>query len=90
MYIDELWNKILKYEGEIFFTATGLKFTYVVINDHQIVPYRDGKTRWKLSKNLFAKALEFPQYSGTEFNNKIIGSSYVAGILNDDRINGKR
>ena len=87
MKIDELWNKILELEGETFYTATGLKFTYVVIDDHQIQPYRDGKTRWKLSKNLFAKALAFPKYSVAEFNNTIIGSSYVAGILNDDRIN---
>lgn len=87
MRIDELWNKIIKLEGETFYTATGLKFTYVVIDDHQIQPYRDGKARWKLSKNLFAKALEFPKFSGSEFNNAIICSSYVAGILNDDRIN---
>lgn len=86
MTIDELWNSILKYEGEKFYTATGLCFTYVVIDEYHIQPYREGKTRWKLSKNLFAKALDFPKYSGTEFNNSIIGSSYVAGILNDDRI----
>lgn len=86
MGINELWNKILELEGKEFYTATGLKFTYVVIDDHQIQPYRDGKTRWKLSKNLFSKALEFPKYSGADFNNSIIGSSYVAGILNDNRI----
>lgn len=73
MGINELWEKILKLEGEEFYTATGLMFTYVVIDGYHIQPYRDGKTRWKLSKNLFAKAIEFPKYSGTEFNNTIIG-----------------
>lgn len=86
MTIDELWNKIVELEGETFYTATGLEFTYVVLDDHQIQPYRNGKTRWKLSKHVFDKALKFPKYSGSEFNNAIIGSSYVGGILNDDRI----
>jgi len=86
MTIDELWERIVELEGEAFYTATGLAFTYEVIDDHQIQPYRDGRTRWKLSKNLFAKALKFPKYSGADFNNTIIGSSYVAGILNDERI----
>lgn len=87
MSIDEIWNIIVKLEGEVFYTATGLRFTYKVISDHQIQPYREGKARWKLSKNLFEKALKFSKYSGTEFSKKIIGASYVAGILNDKRIN---
>ncbi len=33
MEINELWNEILELEGEEFYTATGLKFTYVVIDD---------------------------------------------------------
>ncbi len=86
MTIDELWNKIVELEGETFYTATGLEFTYEVIDDHRIQPYRNGKTRWVLSKNLFDKAMKFPKYSGSEFSNAIIGSSYVAGILNDKRI----
>ena len=85
MTIDELWKRIVELEGETIYIATGLAFTYEVI-DHQIQSYRDGRTRWKLSKNLFVKALKFPKYSGADFNNTIIGSSYVAGILNDERI----
>ena len=53
MKIDELWNRIIELEGEEFYTATGLKFTYVVVDDHQIQPHRDGKIRWKLSKKPF-------------------------------------
>ena len=54
MTIDELWKSIVELEGETFYTVNGLAFTYEVIDDHQIQPYRDGRTRWKLSKNLFA------------------------------------
>lgn len=44
MRIDEIWQNIISHEGETFYTAKGLPFTYVVINDHEIVPYR-GKER---------------------------------------------
>ncbi len=89
MDINSVWNNILKHEGETFETARGLEFTYVVIDENNIQPYRDGETRWKLSKNLFEKALKFPRYaySSKEFNNTIIGSSYVRGLLEDSRIN---
>ena len=86
MDINYLWNRIIELEGEVFHTITGLEFTYKVVNDHEVVPYRDGSPKWKLSKDVFKKALEFSKFSGEVFNQKIIGSSYVAGILNDYRI----
>ena len=90
MNIQNIWNNILKHKGETFLTVTGLEFTYVVIDDHTIRPYRDGKTRWPLSKNLFEKALSFPQekYGTSEFTNAIIGSAYVRALLMDERIIG--
>ena len=84
--IDEVWKKIVEFEGETFYTATGLPFIYKVIDDHQIKPYRDGKSRWTISKALIEKAMKQPRWSGTEFNKTIVASSYVAGILNDRRI----
>lgn len=88
MNISTVWNNILAHEGETFETATGLEFTYVVLDDKNIQPYRDGQIRWKLSKHVFEKALEFRRcdYSSKEFNNTIIGSSYVRGLLEDPRI----
>ncbi len=88
--INSVWNNILKHEGEVFETVTGLEFTYVVVDENNIVPYRDGETRWKLSRNLFEKALKFSkyEYSSKEFNNTIIGSSYIRGLLEDSRIVG--
>lgn len=89
MNIDSIWNLIKMHAGEKFYTATGLEFTYVVIDENKIRPYRDGETRWELSKNLFEKALAYVgNFSSKEFNNKIIGSSYVRGILEDSRILG--
>ena len=89
MDIEQVWCRILDLEGETFQTATGLEFTYEVVSDHEIVPYRDGNPKWKLSKEVFRKALNFSVFSGKEFTNNIIGSSYVAGILNDYRIRTK-
>ena len=77
---------LVELEGEIFYTATGLPFTYKVIDDHQIKPYREGKSRWTISKALIEKAMAQPRWNGTEFNKTIVASSYVAGILNDARL----
>ena len=87
MCINQIWERIIEHEGEEFRTTRGLVFTYRVISDHEIVPIRDGNERWTLTKNLFEEALSFPSLSGKEFNNKIIGASYVRGILEDPRIN---
>lgn len=86
MSIDSIWKQILRHEGELFYTATGLAFTYIVINEYTIQPFREGNGRWPLNKKLFEKALEFKSISSTEFNKKIVGSSYVRGILLDSRI----
>lgn len=89
MDIERIWQNIKQHEGEIFETVSGLEFTYVLVDDHTIKPYRDGESRWDLSKNLFEKALKYRgNYSSKEFNNRIIGSSYVRGLLEDKRIIG--
>lgn len=89
MDIDSIWNLIKMHAGEKFYTATGLEFTYVMLDDNTLQPYRDGETRWKMNKSLFEKALMYRgNFSSKEFNNKIIGSSYVRGILEDSRILG--
>lgn len=83
MDINCVWNNILRHEGEVFETVTGLEFTYEIVDENNIRPYRDGESRWKLSKHVFEKALKFKksEYSSQEFNNTIIGFSYVRGPL---------
>lgn len=89
MNIEKIWQNVKVFEGETFYTVTGLKFTYKLIDNNTIRPFRNGSTKWDLSKNLFCKALSFPSYRGAKFNHTIIGSSYVRGILEDNRIMGK-
>ena len=84
--IEKVWQNILAHEGETFYTVSGLPFIYVVENENRIRPYREGDKRWALTKQVFEKALSFPDFSSKDFSNKIIGSAYVRGILEDPRI----
>ena len=83
--LERIWNNIINHEGEEFETATGLVFTYIIENE-KVIPIREGERKWPLSKHVFEKALQFTTYSGSEFSNKIIGSAYVRGLLEDRRI----
>lgn len=84
--INSIWENIIRHEGDVFYTVTGLEFTYEVIGN-AIQIYRDEKHGQKtISKNNFEKALSYQQYDSKEFSNKIWGPSYVRGILEDYRI----
>lgn len=85
--IDLIWNNIKIHAGEVFYTITGLAFTYEADGDY-IKPYRDGKyVGRKLSKKNFENALSFTEYTSKTFSHSIIGSAYVRAILLDKRIN---
>ena len=86
-YLNSIWENVLKNEGETFYTTRNLPFTYKVIANDTIVPInRDGKEQLKLSKDNFGYALRFDNYHTKEFNDFVIGPSYVRGILEDSRI----
>lgn len=84
--IESVWQNILAHEGETFYTVTGLPFTYVVESENKIRPYRGNGKRWELTKELFEKALSYSDFSDKNFYKKIVGPSYVRGILEDSRI----
>lgn len=84
--IETVWQNILAHEGETFYTVSGLPFIYVVESENKIRPYRDNNKRWVLTKQVFQKALEYSDYSDANFSKKIVGPSYVRGILEDSRI----
>ena len=41
--IEKIWNNIIKHAGEEFETASGLPFTYIIRDDHTIIPIRNGE-----------------------------------------------
>jgi hypothetical protein len=49
---EEIWRRIIAYQGETFRTITKLPFTYEVISD----TLRPSRTRYQISKSDFQKA----------------------------------
>ena len=85
MNIDAIWEKIVSLEGERFFTATKLEFTYKV-NNNSLTTTR---TNYPLSKRNFEKALEYMPLSGPSVINAVVrGPAYVYAILMDKRVCG--
>lgn len=82
---ETIWERILKFEGETFFTVSGLEFTYSM-NNNVLIPSR---TNFNLTKENFHSAYnELPVERPGGFSSEIFGPSYVWAILNDKRIVG--
>ena len=86
------WTRTVSHEGEVFFTKMGIQFVYRLEgNESLIVSYPNDEDHilGKISKTQIENAFEIikkcegPTDLGPEYN---FCSSYVYGILNDDRI----
>jgi len=87
MDIEKIWGKIKKYEGEIFFTIKSFPFSYRIENNY-IIPIRnESEINRRIPKTDIIKTLMIWPISGpAEITNEIQGSSYVYGLLSDNRI----
>ena len=83
--IDKVWSNICKYEGEIFLTPARKKeYTYIVKGDYIIV--NDGKSK-RIKKEGIEQALNIQNLTRVKIAEEgIWWSSYVNGILTDERI----
>ncbi|MGG7162445.1 hypothetical protein [Clostridium ihumii] len=80
---DEVWNRIVKNEGNTFKTKRGLDFTYKICNDGLVT----SRTQYKLSKSEFKKVFDMMPLKGPGVINNIVrGPAYIWAILNDKRI----
>ncbi len=79
-----VWNKILKNEGEIFRTKTGIEFDYLILPGNIIQINID--SLYPIHKNEFKKAFYKWPVSGPYKIKEVRGPSYVFGILNDNKI----
>lgn len=80
---DEIWNRIVSNEGQIFKTKTGIEFTYRVVNNGILT----SRTNHILSKSDIKKAYDKMPIKGPgEINNLVRGPAYIWAILNDNRI----
>ena len=89
---EDVWTRTVSHQGEVFFTKMGIQFVYRLEgNESLIVSYPNDKEHilGKISKTQIENAFEIikkcegPTDLGPEYN---FCSSYVYGILNDDRI----
>lgn len=80
---EEVWDLIVKNEGETFYTKTGIPFSYIIQGKSIITTQTD----WAITKKNFHHAfLMWPKNGPGEFNNIIRGPAYVWAILADTRI----
>ncbi|MGQ4834410.1 MAG: hypothetical protein ACP6IS_11015 [Candidatus Asgardarchaeia archaeon] len=80
---NEIWRRIREYEGEQFYTKTGLPFRYKIVGD-TLIPDRTG---YPLHISNFRKAYELVPIEGPgEINYLVRGPAYVWAILHDERI----
>lgn len=89
---EDVWTRTVSHQGEVFFTKMGIQFVYRLEgNESLIVSYPNDKEHilGKITKTQIENAFEIikkcegPTDLGPEYN---FCSSYVYGILNDDRI----
>lgn len=80
--IEEVWERIKEYEGNVFRQIRGGEFTYK-IKGNLIVLSRTNRT---ISKNTFREALRYVPLENTVPLQNLQAPSYLFAILMDKRI----
>ncbi len=80
---ESVWASICANEGQIFYTKTGLDFSYR-IKDNTFYPSR---TKYAIGKGDFEKAYRMVPIKGPGVINEIVrGPAYIWAVLHDSRI----
>ena len=80
---DEVWKRISVRAGDVFFTKTGLRFTYRVEDDKVHV----SRAKYTVSKNDLRRAYELAPLGGpSQLSSAVRGPTYVWAILHDARV----
>lgn len=80
--IEQVWNRMIDYEGEVFSQIKGGKFTYAVKGNSIIL----SRTNRSISKSVFEKALKLVPLENTVPVQGLQAPSYLYAILTDERI----
>jgi hypothetical protein len=80
---NNIWNRIIANEGNLFHTINGKEFKYK-INGSTLITNRT--SRHITQKNIEKAFNLLPLKGPGEINNTVQGPSYVWAILNDKRI----
>ena len=91
MCIEIIWKRLIKFEGEIFYTVRCYPFSYRIENNILIPIRNDKEINRKIPKSDIEKALSYWPIPGPGvISSEIQGSSYVYGLLSDNRILGSK
>ncbi len=90
MNFTTVWDNILNHQGEIFYTITGKKFKYEVVNNHLIITrINEDGTEHTINQNIPKSDVEqvfdvLDTINGPGgVNNTVRGPSYIYAILTD-------
>jgi hypothetical protein len=82
-----IWDNIVKLQGEVFYTKTGLPFTYVIEDIEWVYTSR---SKYPMEKKELKEAFKMmPVSKPSELKKVVDSTSYAWGILNDKRILSK-
>lgn len=76
-----VWEKIVQYAGDEFYTKTGIPFTYHIRNDYIVLE----NTNRTISRQQVEEALNIQSEKVSDYN-KFQGYAYLFGIIHDSRI----
>jgi len=82
MNLEELWNDILKNEGNTFYTKTKLPFTYKKINNDSIKIYRESDSVGNVTKDTIRFIMDNPDLSRHKYRDVMRTSSYALALYN--------
>jgi len=80
--IDDVWNRLAKYEGKTFRQIRGKEFRYTIRGE---TLYLD-TTSWSFSKGHLGRALPLLPLKDTTQVQHLMAPSYMFALLTDDRI----
>ena len=80
MKLEELWNDILKNEGNTFYTKTKLPFTYEKINNDSIKIYRGSDSVGNVTKDNIRFIMDNPDLLRHEYRDVMRTSSYALAL----------
>lgn len=80
---EDIWNRIISHQGEIFHTKSRLEFTYRIEGNR----FYSSRAEWIITKTDFIKAYKFVPIAGPGLiSSDVMGPSYVWAVLHDKRI----
>jgi len=85
MEFEEVWNRIVKHQKEIFHTKRGLELRYTIKGNKLC----HNRTYQEIPRSQFLKAYKkFPLKGPSDISDMVVGPAYIYAILTDNRITG--